>query len=38
VPEGTVLLRGGGLGAGGRYNPSDATTLLIPKLNFVELR
>jgi hypothetical protein len=29
---------GGGLGAGGRHHPSDATTLRIPKLNFRELR
>ena len=30
---GTLLLRRGGLGAGGRHHPPYATTLLIPKLN-----
>ena len=33
---GTLLLRWGRLGAGGRHHPPYATTLRIPKLNFLE--
>jgi hypothetical protein len=39
LPPGTaLLLRGGGLGAGGRHHPPYATTLLSSKLNVGELR